>query len=284
MLSSDSKNKGDCELKFSPGGKIILFNPLKKKLDSSFAYTFKKNKLNISYGLKDSALSLQFKISSIQERRAYQLTQESKTTYHRKKGDDTIRLDRFTLVQANKRRIFVDQQEITVFSQKRALHNDSIDMAVWGRFVGYIKDTILMDSDQFVEHNFYKKYTDTLHFYAPLLLDTIVRIKIPVKEITGIYCQREPFTTITTGASLLAMAGGLALVATSLILKDWPAAPQYGEIGVGSFLSIPISFGVGLVFSTKKFRLSKDHPNKKTWQIENHMPHPVISIAKQLKN
>jgi hypothetical protein len=164
-----------------------------------------------------------------------------------------------------------------VFSQKKALHNDSIDMAVWGRFVGYIKDTIIMDSDQFVEHNFYKKYTDTLHFYAPLLLDTIIRIKIPVKEITGIYCQREPFTTITTGASLLAMAGGLALVATSLILKDSPAAPQYGEVGVGSFLSIPISFGVGIAFSTKKFKLASDQTSKKTWHIEKHMPHQVCT-------
>ena len=277
MVSSDTKNKSDCEVKFSKSGKLILVNPLKKKIDSSYTYSLGKTKLSLSYSLKDSALRLNFKLTTIQKRRAYQLTLLSKNTYHKKKGDDTIRLDQFTLLQGNKRRIFVDQQEITVFSQKKALHNDSIDMAVWGRFVGYIKDTILMDSDQFVEHNFYKKYTDTLHFYAPLLLDTIIRIKIPVKEITGIYCQREPFTTITTGASLLAMAGGLALVATSLILKESPAAPQYGEVGVGSFLSIPISFGVGIAFSTKKFKLSTDQSNKKNWHIEKHMPHQVYT-------
>ncbi len=277
LVSSDSKNKGNCEVKFSKSGKLILVNPLKKKIDSSYTYSFTKNKLSLSYSLKDSALRLHFKLTTIQKRRAYQLALLSKNTYHKKLGDDTIRLDQFSVLQGNKRRIFFNQQELTVFSQKKALHNDSIDMAVWGRFVGYIKDTILMDSDQFVEHNFYKKYTDSLHFYAPLLLDTIIRIKIPVKEITGIYCQREPFTSITTGTSLLAMGGGLVLVAASLILKDSPMASEYAQIGVGSFLTIPISFGLGIAFSTKKYTLSSNQLTKKNWHIENHMPHQVYT-------
>lgn len=277
VISADNLNNPDCELRFSPTGKLILNRLKKKGRDSSYTYAVKKRELVIQHDMHDSVKTVEYRIAKIPNKRAYRFYAKTTSIYKGKKGDDSIVIDHFTLVMAKKRKTIEYLEDITIFSQKRAMHNDSIDRAVWGQFVGYIKDTLLIDADQYVEHNFYKKYTDSLHYIAPLLVDTVVRIKVPIKDISGIYAQREPFTTTTTNITLLATATGLACVAASIIARDSPAGNALAQVGIYSFLTIPFTFGLGVAFSKQKFLMRSNNSKKKVWKIERHMPRAVVT-------
>ena len=277
LIYADNTSKPAFEIKFSKSGKLISKHIKKRSIDSTHTYLIKKNKLIVHINLKDSVETFEYKIRKVSGKKAYLLSMKYCSRYIKQKGDDTITLNQITLFQGKKRKIIEVDQSITVFSQKKALHNDSIDLAVWGQFIGYISDTILIDSDQFVLHNFYKKHTDTLHYIAPLLIDTVIRIKIPIKEITGIYTQREPFTSYTTGATIIAMGTGLLCVAASIIAGDNTTGNIFAQTGIISLLTIPFSFGTGMLFSTQKFLLNSPTKNKKIWQIERHMPNTIVT-------
>ena len=283
VLSADNKTNSECEAKFSATGKVILHHIKKRRTDSIYTYNIDKNSLTLNCDLKDSVKTLEYVVKKVPEKEAYRLNLKFRSRYVKRRGDDTITMDKITLIKNGQKNTIEREEGITIFSQKKALHNDSIDRAVWGSFVGYVADTILVDSDQFVEHNFYKKYTDTLHYIAPLLLDTIVRIKVPVKEITGIYIQREPFTSYTTGATMLALGSGLLCISASLMTSDKPIGKSFAQIGVISFLTIPISFSLGLIFSKKKFQLVPSTKMKKNWVLERHMPNTVVIHRKPKK-
>jgi hypothetical protein len=284
VLSADNINKPICETKFSASGKLLLKNTKKKSLDSSGVCVIKKNSLILHFDAKDSVIIYEYRVKKIPEKKAFMLSMLSSSRYLKRKGDDTITMDRFTLIQGNKRKTIERPEEITIFSQKKALHNDSINLAVWGQFVGYISDTLLIDSDQFVEHNFYKKYTDSMHYIAPLLFDTVVRIKVPVKEITGMFSQREPFASVATDATFLAMGTGLLCVLASLVSKDTSTGSIFAQAGVISFLTMPVSFGFGLGFSKQKFLLTPGKKKKKVWRIERHIPYKIITQRNQKKS
>lgn len=275
-LSADNTSNPNSEVRFSSTGKLILKNLKKRSTDSSFTYLIRKKSVILRSSHKDSVKTLNYEVKKIPGKKAYEFAMKFSSRYVKRKGDDTIAVNRFTLMQGKRRKTIEADEEITVFSQNRALRNDSINRAVWGIFVGYIADTLLIDSDQFVEHNFYKKYTDTLHYLAPLLLDTIIRIKVPVKDITGIYCQREPLSTVTTNATLLAMATGLVCVSASLAGGESTAGSVFAQAGVISFLTIPVSFGINMIFSKQKFQLKAGKKNKKVWTFDRRMPHTVI--------
>jgi hypothetical protein len=283
ILSADNMNQPVCEVRFSPTGKLYLKNLKKRTSDSSFTYLLKNKSLTLRVDLKDSVKIIEYEAKKLPVKKAYELRTKFSSRYVRKKGDDTVAVDKFTLAQEKKRKTIEKEEEIAVFSQKRALHNDSINRAVWGQFVGYVSDTLLIDSDQFVEHNFYKKYTDTLHYIAPLLFDTMVRIKVPTRDITGIYCQREPMSTITTNATLLAFAAGFACVAASLIIKDNLTSSTFAKAGVVAFLTIPISFSTGLIFSKQKFQMKPGNKNKKIWTIERRLPGVMVTQGNKIQ-
>ncbi len=277
VLFADNTSNPNSEVRFSTTGKLILKNLKKRSTDSSFTYLIRKKSVILRSNQKDSVKTLNYEVKKIAGKKAYQFSMKFSSRYTKRKGDDTIAVHKFTLAQGKKRKTIELYEELAVFSQKRALRNDSINRAVWGIFVGYIADTLLIDSDQFVEHNFYKKYTDTLHYIAPLLLDTIVRIKVPVKEITGIYSQREPLSTVTTNATLLALATGLVCVSASLMGGESSAGSVFGQAGVISFLTIPISFGINMLFSKQKFLIKAGKESKKVWAFDRRMPRTVVT-------
>lgn len=276
VLSTDNRSHAECRAKFSSSGKLILEHVKKKRVDSTYTYVIGKRSVMLQFDVKDSVRRLDYKVKKISGKDAYKLQLTFRANYRKRRGDDTVTMGEFALLQGEKRDMIENKEEIVVFSQKRALRNDSIDLAVWGRLAGYKSDTLLIDSDQYVEHNFYKKFTDTLHYIAPLLMDTIVRVKVPVKEITGIYAQREPFSSIVTGASLLAMGTGLVCVTSSILSGTGPLGTTLAQAGVISFLTIPVSLGLGMIFSKKKFKLTPSVKTKKIWKIERHMPGLVM--------
>ncbi|WP_317898357.1 hypothetical protein [Aurantibacillus circumpalustris] len=283
-ISGDNTNQPATEIKFSPSGKVILKNLKKRNADSSFTYFFKKNSLSLKSDLIDSVKTLNYNIKKPAGKKAYDFSLKYSSRYVRKKGDDAIIMDKVVLKNGKKRKVIREGDEIAVFSQCKALRNDSINRAVWGVFVGYISDTLILESDQYVEHNFYKKYTDTLHYIAPLLLDTSLRIKIPIKYITGIYNQREPLSSISSNATLFGMAVGFAGILASVSAGEVSSAGTFAQIGVFSFLTIPISLSVNVIFSKQKFQINSKQKPKKNWIIERHMPHTMITQnSKKLK-
>ncbi|HEY4198502.1 MAG TPA: hypothetical protein VGM63_23340, partial [Mucilaginibacter sp.] len=260
------------EWKFLSNGKLILNQLKKRSLDSSWTYLINKDLLSLTASLKDSVKTFQYTLKKSPEQKAFQLSMKFSSRYVKRRGDDTVIVTKLILSQGKKRKVIESMQSITVFSQKKALHNDSIDFAIWGQFVGYIADTLVIDCDQYIEHNFYKKYPDTLHYITPVLYDTVIRIKVPIKEVTKIYTQREPFTSFTTGATIFALSAGLASAGGSLILHDRPISPHLGEASIITLLTIPVTFGLGLIYSTEKLHLKSDKPDAKLWKVERRLP------------
>jgi hypothetical protein len=283
FLSPDNTNNPKYELKFFSSGKVALKSLKKRGLDTTSAYSIKNRSLVFHFDLKDSVKTFAYEVKKVPKRKAFHLNRTYSSCYVKRRGDDTIVMDKFTLMFEEKRKVFEREQELTVFSQKKALHNDSIDYAVWGQLVGYVSDTLLIDSDEYVEHNFYKKYTDSLHFVSPLLIDTTVRIKVPTKNITGIYAQREPLTSITTNATFFALGGGLLCVTASLLSKNDVAATIFAQTGVIAFLTLPVSVSLGMIFSKQKFRMKPGKKPEKIWKIERHMPNTVVTQRNQNK-
>jgi hypothetical protein len=277
LLSADNINQPTTEVRFSTSGKLLLKNIKKRTTDSSFVYNLKKKSLVLQLNLKDSVKTLHYGLNKVKGKRAYDLSMKYSAHYHHKKGDEAIIMRKFTLIKGKKRKTIFEGEEIAVFSQCKAIHNDSINRAVWGSFAGYIADTLLIDSDQYVEHNFYKKHTDTLHYIAPLLLDTVIRIKVPIKYITGIYNQREPLSSISSNASFIAMGTGLVCISSSILGGEGNASSIFAQAGVISFLTIPISLGVNMVFSKQKFYLQPTKKHKEVWTHERHMPRTIIT-------
>jgi hypothetical protein len=280
ILWPEMKNYAECTAKFTTTGKLVLHHIIKQRMDSTYSYLVDKDMVSLYFDVKDSVRKLNYKTEKLKDKNAYEFNMKSRSNYVKRRKDDTITLDHITLINGLKKQDIYREEEVTIFSQKKARRNDSIDLAVWGQFVGYISDTLLIDSDQYVEHNFYRSYKDSLHYIAPLLFDTVVRIKVPVKEITGLYGQREPFNSLVTGATILAMGTGLISVSASILAGEKPIGTTFAQIGVISFLTIPVSFGLGMAFSKRKYQFSSKGKKKKVWIVERHMPNITVSLGK----
>jgi len=286
LLSLDNMSQPTSEVKFSSNGKLIVKNIKKRSIDSSFTYHFSKKSLTLKSVLKDSIRILHYAGKKVGEKKTYLLSLKYYSRYKKKRGDDSVIVNRITLISGKKRKTIKRNDEVTVFSQKRALRNDSIDRAVSGVFAGYIADTLLVDCDQFVEHNFYKKFTDTLHYYVPRLKDTAVRIKIPIKDITGIYGPREPLSKVATVITLVTGGIGIASVGGFFIFgENTLKGHAFEEIAVVSFLTIPVSFGLNLIFSKQKFRMKTKVGEKKEkiWTLDRRIPGMVSKRVKKKK-
>ncbi len=282
-LQQDPKTGGSVEWRLSTTGKCYLKTSGKTKPDSSFIYSFYKKNVSFHFKLKDSVKLFRYEVVR-QEKQSLQLRLNYSFKYNYKKGNDTVVMPELTVTRGNQIKTILSGEDVTVFAQMRARRNDSIDLAIWGQFVGYIKDTILIDSDQFVEHNFYKKHSDSLHYYSPMLFDTLIRKKIALKYVTGIYKEREPFGMYMTRTTITGMGLGLGFMMASLLSgTDTDAGNRYATIATASFLTVPISFGLGLAFSKEKYRLSGGKDPAKLWKVERHMPRPEIKIYKKGK-
>ncbi|PBQ31249.1 hypothetical protein CNR22_05540 [Sphingobacteriaceae bacterium] len=274
ILSTDNGNNSLYEIRFSVTGKLVLKHLKKKLFDTAATYFVKKNNLTVKLNYKDSSKIFEYKIRRISGNQAYELNLTASSKYFKRKGDDTI-VTKLVLTQGTKRKVIKNMQSVIVFSKKRALKNDSIDFAIWGQLVGYIADTLIIDCDQYIEHNFYKKHPDSLHYISPELYDTVIRIKVPVREVTKIYTQRESFTSVTNGLTYTALGTGLVFIGGSLIFNDKDFGSNLGAIGVVSLLTIPFSFGTGLIFATEKYYLIATEKQSKTWKVERRMPHKI---------
>ncbi|MBL7933259.1 MAG: hypothetical protein JNL60_15240 [Bacteroidia bacterium] len=283
VLSKDNKTGANLELKLSGTGKCIVKTNGKTKADSTFQYCFDKKNFSVNYKLKDSVTMYRYEFLK-SDAANLTLRMNYSFRYKYKKGNDTILMPELTFSRGKDIKTIMQGEDITLFVQKKGRLHDSIELAVWGQFIGFIKDTIIIDSDQFVEHNFYKKYPDSLHYYSPLLIDTIIRMKIPVKYIVGIYKEREPFGMYMTRITVGGMALGLGFMVASLTSgKEIEVGSTFATISTAAFLTVPVSFAIGTIFSKQKFRFSGGDDPAKLWKIERHMPRPKVKIYKKGK-
>lgn len=283
VLQKDVKLGGPREWRLGANERSYFKTSAKSKIDSSYYYSSDKKNLSFYFKLKDSVKLFRYELHK-KSGQSLSLRLNYSFIYRYKKGNDTVVMPELTVSRGKQIKTILSGEDITVFVQKRGRRNDSIDMAIWGQFVGLVKDTILVDSDQFVEHNFYKKYTDSLHYYSPLLIDTIIRMKIPIKYITGIYKEREPFGMYMTRTTIAGMSVGLGFMMASLFSgTDSDIGNTHATIATAAFLTVPVSFGLGVSFSKLKFRIKGGKQPEKLWKIERHMPRPQIKIYKKGK-
>lgn len=279
-LSTENVTTSLYEIKFSVTGNLILKNLKKKIFDTASTFVIRKNDLTVHLNYKDSARVFEYEVKSAPGGKAYELVLTTSLKYYKRRGDDTI-ISKLVLTQGKKRKVIGSMQSVTVFSKKRALRNDSIDFAIWGQLVGHIADTLIIDCDQYIEHNFYKKHTDSSHYISPELYDTVIRIKVPLKEVTKIYLQRERLTSVTNGLIYAALGGGLVCIGGSLIFHGEGFSSNLGAIGIGSLLTIPFTFGAGLIFSTQKYYLKPNGKRNEVWKVERRMPHSSVKKYNQ---
>jgi hypothetical protein len=284
-LSRENNNALSGQLKFSTNGKLIFYSSKKDKPDSSYRFDIGKKKISFQFDSKDSVKTYEYSLKENRKKGLYRLHLIYSFVYKKRAGDDTIVVRELGLKKGNDTKTIDYLEDLTVFGQKRGLKGDSVDFAVWGQFVGFKKDTILIDCDQFIKHNFYKKYPDSMHYYAPLLMDTVIRIKLPIKEIDRIYKEREPFSTYMTRATVSGIGLGLVCMVGSLVSGETDASTVFAQVATVSFLTVPVSFGIGFSFSKQKFWLHDKNKSTRLWKIERHLPGAQIKAhAKQKKS
>ena len=270
VLAETNDQHFDWEASFSPSGKVTLHH-LKKNISSSvYSYSLKKQSLRFYYDLKDSLVNLNYTINRMEEDGSYKLKTFYALRYKKRKKDDVPPADHFTLVNGEKKKTFYNLTDITVHRMKKGLKHDSIEYISKGEFLELRSDTLLINSYQFSEHNFYKKYPDEGHYFSEFIYDndSLVKIKIPLKEITKIYSQRDKFNSVINGLAIAALGTFVVSLPVALAVKTDPVNSIFTSSAVYSALSIPVIVSFNIIFSRKMFQVAPTLKNKNTWHFE----------------
>ncbi len=169
-----------------------------------------------------------------------------------KRGDKTVRIKKF--------------DEVNVFSEKRGLKNDSLELTVRGQLTDFKKDTLLIRYDEYSVHDFYKKYPDTLHYTYEILTDTFMMMKVPAKDITGMFRYRNKLKSVTNKIVFVTLGTSLVTMPFVLAMKAGPERDAVSALNITSTVAMLSSMTVGLVFGKQKFWLKPKGP--KTWEIQ----------------
>ena len=156
--------------------------------------------------------------------------------------------------------------DLSVYSEKKGLKNDSIEYDVRGKFMAVTNDTMIIESEDVFIHNFYFKKNDSLHYHS--IKTTNGFAKIPLLNISKIYCGRDKFKTFTLRTTLVCLATALIVSPLISIQKGGFNGDRFRKVSGTSLgvMVLSISFGIG--FSQKEFLIWPTKKNKKTWVIK----------------
>ncbi len=255
-----------------PDGRVTLKNLKQNTSSSAYSYSIKNQSIRLFYETKDSLMNLNYSFGRHYNKGDYKLSTFHAMRYKKHKNNDLPPSDHFTLIKGNKKKEFHSLNEITVHRMKKGLKHDSIEYICKGEFLELRADTLLINAYQFSEHNFYKKFPDSLHYFSEFLFDSLIKLKVPVKEITTIYSQRDKFSSLVNGAAFVAMGGFVVSFPLALSVKSEPMNTVFTRTAVFSALSIPVIISFNIIFSKKKFQLAPTLKNKNTWQFESKSP------------
>lgn len=267
LVSSNSANYR-YRLNFSPDGKVLLFDLSKKTSNTFYSYTLRKSTLKLFYTTKDSLAELNYLIQRNKKTNEFDLGLYYNMRYKKRKASDTPPVNTFTLSRGKKTKSFESMQEITVYRMKKGLKHDSIEVISKGHFLEIRSDTLILNAYQYSEHNFYKNYPDTNHFFSETLFDTLIRIKSPIKEITKIYSQREEFNRGVNIAAITALGVFFVTFPLAITVESSTAGAALGQTAVFAAASIPVIVSLNMLFSKQKFQIIPDEKKKETWRLD----------------
>ncbi len=254
-------------LSFSKDGKLELLDLQKKTSNRSYSYDAKKANLKLFYKTNDSLSAQHYLIKRNKETQSYELKAYYEMRFKKKKANDPPPVNTFTLSKGKKSVGFESMEEITVFRTKKGLKHDSIEIISKGHFMEIRNDTLVLNAYQFSEHNFYKKYPDTNHYFSETLFDTLIRIKTPLKEITKIYSQRDEFNRVVNTAAITALGVFFVSFPLAITVESSELGSTLGQVAAFSALSIPVIVSFNMIFSKRKFQISPTEKHKDTWQL-----------------
>lgn len=272
ILSLNNSAKFNWEAKFLPNGKLTLRNLKSNTTNTAYFYSVKNQSIRLFYDHKDSLMNLSYTFGKHINKASYKLNLYHGIRYKKQKPSDIPPSDHFTLARNGKRKTFHSLNEITVHRMKKGLLHDSIEYISKGAFLEMRTDTLVMNTYQFSEHNFYKKFPDTLHYFSDYLFDSVIVIKTPVKEITMIYSQRDKLSSIVNATSFVALGTFVVAFPLALTVKNDPLNTIFTRAVVFSALSIPVIISFNIIFSKKKFKIGSGLKKENTWQFENKLP------------
>jgi hypothetical protein len=157
------------------------------------------------------------------------------------------------------------QAEVTLFTENKGLRNDSIEMMVRGKVIDIRNDVILLEYEEFAIHNFYRSAADSLHYVDEVLRDTVMLMKVPMNDVTGLYMHRKKLTTAMTKIVFVTLGTSLATVPLLLTLKPGPAKNAVTALNISSTVTMLAAAGIGIFFAKKKFWIKPK--DRKSWEL-----------------
>lgn len=255
-------------LNFSPDGRLLLLDLKNKTSNSTFTYTIGKSTLNLAYNSKDSLADLKYTLRNNKSDKSIEMSMYYDMRYKKSKASDKPPVGEFTLSKGKKHVTIERLEEITVFRTKKGLKHDSIEIISKGTFQEIRNDTLYLKAFQFSEHNFYKRYPDTNHYFSESLEDTLIIIKSPINEITKLISQREKLNRVVNTAAITALGIFFVSFPLALTVESSSAGSVLGQIAAITALSIPVIISVNMIFSKRTLQIAPTTKKKETWRID----------------
>jgi hypothetical protein len=170
-----------------------------------------------------------------------------------------------TLKRGEKSRVIMIHDELTLFTEKRGVRNDSIEMVLRGELLDVRNDSLYMAYDEYAVHNYYKDAADSMHYVDEIIRDTMLFMKIPVNELTGIYKHRKKLTKAMTRIVFITLGTSLATIPLVLALEPGSTRDLVSAVNLTSASVMLVAAATGIIFQKKKFWIQPK--TKGSWTI-----------------
>jgi hypothetical protein len=172
----------------------------------------------------------------------------------------------FEFQRNKKTKEVLGHHDLSVHYEKKGIKNDSLEFHVRGDFMSITNDSMVIQSEDFDVHDFYKKNTDSLHYLSKTVASGFV--KVPLKDISKIYYERSDWKTFTLRTTLLSLASALIVSPLISIQKGGFNQDRFNKVTTASLGVAVLSITFGIAFSQKEFLIKPTKNSNKTWTIK----------------
>jgi hypothetical protein len=259
------------KISFRPDGTVRLQSAFPAVADSQWHYSFYRREIYMSLIRNDSLYNRSYKIvkqkdGSFEFKRGYNYQGPVTAPGESISFIDTPATKTLVLQKKNRKKRIYEEDEISIFCAKKGITHDSIEYMARGNFYSYSQDTIILKAFQLETHDFYKKYTDSLH-HTSFFPDSLITVRFPTKDLIGIYYHRTGFTAIMTVLTVSGFIGELVFLPAALYSKSDKYNTIFGNLAMASIATWPTAFTAGVIFAKKKFRIKATGQKQKVWRI-----------------
>lgn len=172
----------------------------------------------------------------------------------------------FTFQRGKKTKEVLIHHDLSVHYEKKGLQGDSLEFHVRGDYMSITDDSLVIQSDELNIHDFYKKNTDSLHYFSKMTPSSF--IKVPIKDISKIYYERSEWKTFTLRTTLLSITTALIISPLVSIQKGGFNRDRFNKVTLTSFGVAILSISFGIAFSQKEFLCKPTKKSNKIWTIK----------------